>query len=118
MVILRGPTKVDLIFPEEPHVHERPWAPDRGNLDALDAHFWDWMLWLRSKEAAGRREVVARELHKLFVHLLQPLGVDRVPSSVTEAVELYRPARDAAAERLVCVVPPALEAEVAPALAG
>jgi predicted nucleotidyltransferase len=117
MLILRGPVKVDLIFPEEPHVHEPPWVPSAENLDAIDAHLWDWLLWLQPKEASGKRELVAAELEKLFVHLLQPLGVDRVPSSVADAVELYRPARDALAARLGCVISPALETEVAPALA-
>jgi predicted nucleotidyltransferase len=112
MLILRGPVKVDLIFPEEPHIHERPWVPSAENLAAIDAHLWDWLLWLRSKPD----ELVATELEKLFVHLLRPLGVERVPSSVADAVELYRPARDTAAERFGCVVSPALEAEVARAL--
>jgi hypothetical protein len=116
MLILRGPVKVDLIFPEEPHVHEPPWVPSAGNLDAIDAHLWDWLLWLRPKEASGKRELVAAELEKLFVHLLRPLGVERMPSSVADAVELYRPARDAAAARLGCAVQRALEAEVARAL--
>jgi hypothetical protein len=118
MLILRGPVKVDLIFPEEPHVHEPPWVPSAENLEAIDAHLWDWLLWLRPKEASGRLELVAAELEKLFVHLLQPLGVERVPSSVVEAVELYRPPRDALAARLGCVIPLALEAEVAPVLAS
>jgi hypothetical protein len=117
MLILRGPTKVDLIFAGEPHVHEGPWVPGRENLGALDAHLWGWMLWLRSKEAFGKRDLVAAELRKLSAHLLRPLEVDRAPSSVAGAVELYRPARDDAARRFACAVPPALEAEVAPALA-
>ena len=118
MLILRGPTKIDLIFAGEPHVHEEPWVPSRESLEALDGHFWDWMLWLRSKQASGRRDLVAAELRKLSAHLLEPLGVERVPSSIAEAVELYRPARDAAAGRFACVISRALEAEVAPALAG
>ena len=116
MLILPGPVKVDLIFPEEPHVHEPPWAPSAANLQAIDAHLWDWLLWLRSKERSGKDELVEGELEKLFVHLLRPLGVARAPSSVAEAVELYRPARDAAAARFGCAVSPALEAEVARAL--
>ena len=118
MLILRGPVKVDLIFPEEPHVHEPPWAPSAGNLQAIDAHLWDWLLWLRSKERSGKDELVAAELEKLFAHLLRPLGVERAPSSVAKAIELYRPARDAAAERFGCVVSPALELEVARALSA
>ena len=111
MAILPGPVKVDLIFAGEPHVHEPPWVPSAENLGALDAHLWDWLLWLRSKEASGKDEIVAAELEKLFVHLLRPLGVDRVPRSVADAVELYRPARDA-----LGTVPRELEAEVVRAL--
>jgi hypothetical protein len=118
MLILRGPVKVDLIFPDEPHAHEPPWVPSAENLGAIDAHLWDWLLWLRPKEASGKHELVADELEKLFIHLLRPLGVDRVPLSVADAVELYRPARDALAASLGCVISPALEAEVAPALAS
>ena len=118
MLILRGPVKVDLIFPEEPHAHEPPWVPSAENLGAIDAHLWDWLLWLRAKERSGKDELVATELEKLFVHLLRPLGVERVPASVVDAVELYRPARDALAARLGCVISPALEAEVARALRG
>jgi hypothetical protein len=116
MLILRGPVKVDLIFPDELHAHEPPWVPSAENLGAIDAHLWDWLLWLRGKERSGKEELVAAELEKLFVHLLRPLGVERVPSSIAEAVELYRPARDAAAASLGCVIPPALETEVARAL--
>ena len=116
MLILHGPVKVDLIFPDEPHVHEPPWVPSAENLDAIDAHLWDWLLWLRGKKRAGKDELVAAELEKLFVHLLRPLGVERVPSSIGDAVELYRPARAAAAARFGCDIAPALEAEVTPAL--
>ena len=116
MLILRGPVKVDLIFPDEPHVHEPPWVASADNLEAIDAHLWDWLLWLRPKERSGKEELVSAELEKLSVHLLRPLGVEQVPSSVADAVELYRPARDAAAARLGCVVSPALEAELARAL--
>ena len=114
MLVLRGPVKVDLIFPGEPHAHEPPWVPSAENLAAIDAHLWDWLLWLRSKPD----DLAAAELEKLFVHLLRPLGVGRVPASVAEAVELYQPARDALAARLGCVISPALETEVAPALAS
>jgi nucleotidyltransferase-like protein len=107
MLILRGPVKVDLIFPEEPHLEDPPWRPDGENLAAVDAHFWDWVLWLRSKEAAGKAELVASELVKLFDHLLRPLGAGQAPSSVAGAVEMYRSLR---------AHPTELEQEVAPAL--
>ena len=66
MLILPDAVKVDLIFPEEPHVHEPPWVPSAENLGAIDAHLWDWLLWLRAKERAGKDELVATELEKLF----------------------------------------------------
>ena len=107
MLILRGPVKVDLIFPEEPHLDDPPWRPDADNLAALDAHFWDWMLWLRAKEASGKADLVESELQKLFGHLLGPLGAEKAPSSVAEAVESYRSLR---------AQPTELENEIAPAL--
>src|SRR5947207_675148 len=62
MLILHGPAKVDLIFPHEPHDNEPPWEPNAENLDAIDAHFWDWMLWLRSKHASAKTDLIASEL--------------------------------------------------------
>ena len=117
MLMLRGPTKIDLLFPAEPHELEPPWEPTRENLPGIDDHFWDWALWLRSKEAAGKREQTEAELEKLFRHLLEPLGATRTPGSVAEAVDLYRDARAAVEHRLDYEVPRELEAAVADAVA-
>lgn len=117
MLMLRGPTKVDLIFPDEPHELEPPWEPSRENLAALDAHFWDWALWLRSKEAARKADLVAAELEKLFHHLLGPLGATTRPASVADEATAYRGARDLAERRFGCRVPRDREAAVADALA-
>lgn len=116
MLILPGPVKVDLIFPDEPHTDEPPWEPSRENLEAIEAHFWDWMLWLRSKEAGGKTGLVASELDKLFDHLLEPLGVKRRPSSIADAIARYGDARDHAERRLGVAVRRDLEAAVAPRL--
>lgn len=116
MSIVRGPAKVDLIFPEEPHIKEPPWEPDGTNLEAIEAHFWDWMLWLSGKEAKGRTDLIASELDKLSGHLLAPMGVLRPPSSIAEAVSLYRRARERAERRFGAAVPRDLEAAVAPAI--
>jgi hypothetical protein len=116
MPILRGPVKVDLIFPEEPHAKESPWVPAPDTLAGIDDHFWDWMLWLRGKEAAGKEELVAGELEKLFGHLLGPLGVEAAPSSVTDAVAAYRTARDRAERRFGRTVSRELERAVAASL--
>ena len=116
MLILRGPVKVDLIFAEEPHEIEPPWEPGPDTLGGIDGHFWDWMLWLRSKEAAGKDELEAAELEKLFGHLLAPLGVEACPASVAEAVSAYRKARNHAEQRFGVPVSRELENAVAPAL--
>ena len=116
MLILRGPVKVDLIFSEEPHEKEPPWEPGPDTLGGIDDHFWDWLLWLRSKEAGGKDELVAAELQKLFGHLLAPVGVEAPPASVAEAVESYRAARDRAERLFEVTVSRELENAVAPAL--
>lgn len=116
MLILRGPAKVDLIFPDEPHDLEPPWQPSAGTLEALDGHFWDWVLWLRSKEARRDEARVSAELDKLFRHLLAPLGVAEPPSSIVEAVASYREARGDAERRFGVIVGRELEVAVAPSL--
>jgi hypothetical protein len=116
MLILRGPVKVDFIFPEEPHAKDGPWEPRPETLRGIDDHFWDWLLWLRAKEAAGKAEQVEAELQKLFGHLLGPLGAERAPASVGEAVESYRAARDRAELRFGLTVSREAEQAVAPSL--
>jgi len=117
MVMLRGPVKVDLIFPQEPHSDEPPWEPNHANLNAIEAHFWDWMLWLSGKQARGNAELVYTELSKLSDHLLAPLGFERRPASIAEAIDAYREARDRAEQRFCVVVGRELETAVAPAFA-
>jgi hypothetical protein len=118
MLMLHGPVKVDLIFPEEPHAIEPPWVVGPGTIDGIDAHFWDWMLWLSSKDAAGKREVVAAELEKLFGHILAPLEVDHPPSSISQAVTAYREGRARAERRLGVAVSRDLDNAVAPSLSS
>jgi predicted nucleotidyltransferase len=112
MLMLHGPVKIDLIFRDEPHQLEPPWEPRAENLPELDAHFWDWILWLGSKEASGKRDLVRAELQKLFEHLLGPIGVTRAPSSTREAIRLYLDARARAEGELGVNVPRRLENEV------
>jgi len=116
MLMLPGPTKVDLIFPEEPYEPKPPWHPTPETLAAIDDHFWDWALWLRSKEAAGKEELVTAELEKLFGHLLRPLGAKGRPHTVAEAVATYRDGRAAAERRFDCEVSRRLESAVANAV--
>src|SRR5262249_57044536 len=113
-----GRMKIALTCAAEPDDGEPPWEPSRENLAAIDRHFWDWTLWLRSKEASGKTELLATELEKLFQHLLAPLGATTRPASVAEAVAAYREARDRAELGFGCRVPRDLESAVADAVAG
>jgi hypothetical protein len=115
MAILRGPTKLDFIF-GEPHDGEPPWRPSADNLAAIDSHFWDWALWLRSKQASGRNELLQDELGKLAAHLLVPMGVESRPRSLGEAVASYLPARDRLERGFAVSVSRTLERQIAPVL--
>ena len=114
-VMMPGPTKVDFIF-AEPHDLEPPWQPRPDNLAAIDCHFWDWMLWLRSKRASGNVELFSSELDKVFVYILDPMGVEFRPDSLDQAVTSYLAARERLERRFGVAVPRAVEHEVVPAL--
>jgi hypothetical protein len=92
MIITPGPSKIDLIFEGVPHVPEPPWTVTAATLPGIDAHFWDWALWLASKGDAGKEEVARAELHKVHEVVLRPLGVSR-PTTLREAVDGYLHAR-------------------------
>jgi hypothetical protein len=116
MLLLAGPVKVDLIFPDEPYESLPPWSVSAETLDGIDQHFWDWILWLASKGEKREDELVRRELVKLRDHLLGPLGVDRVPGSIGAAVERYRAARDEREREFGVEVSRRREREVLPVL--
>jgi hypothetical protein len=107
MLMLPGPVKVDFLFPGRPNPPAPPWQVSVETLPGIDAHFWDWMLWLESKRRAGRDELVAEQLVLLHEHLLAPMGLERPPDSVGAALTAYLERRQA---------PSALEREVRPAL--
>jgi hypothetical protein len=111
MLILAGPAKVDLIF-SEPHAALPPWRPQASTLRGIDDHFWDWMLWLRSKQEAGKLGIVATELAKLHDHLLGPLGVKSVPHAIDQAVAEYQMARAEWEGQLGMCIPRAAEEAV------
>jgi predicted nucleotidyltransferase len=117
MMILTGPAKVDLIF-GQPHPIAPPWRVSAATLTPIDDHFWDWALWLGSKQRGGREDVVAAELGKLHAHLLGPLGVAAVPGSLRQAVAEYRAAREDREKALGCRVSRAAESTVLPSLRG
>jgi hypothetical protein len=113
MLVLPEPAKLDFIF-GEPHVQEPPWTPTAENLSAIDAHFWDWLLWLASKRAAGKDALITAELDKLWRHLLLPLRVDAVPTSLPAAVTEYLGARSRYEQALGVRVDRTLEVAVRP----
>ena len=116
MLMLPGAVKVDLIF-EEPHMPQPPWVVNSETLRRIDDHFWDWTIWLAAKEVAGKQRLVATELQKMHAHLLGPLGVGELPSSIDHAVAAYIPALHRAEERLAVLVPSVLQREVLDRLA-
>ena len=118
MLMLAGPVKVDLIFPDEPYESLPPWSVSAETLDGIDQHFWDWILWLASKREKGKDELVRRELEKMSAHLLRPLGAEAVPDSIDAALEGYRTARDEREREFGVRVSRRREREVLPAISS
>jgi hypothetical protein len=111
MLMLHAIGKVDFIF-DEPWESSPPWTVSAETLCGIDDHFWDWTIWLAAKDRAGKREVVGSELRKMYEHLLGPLGIERVPSSIADAVSAYTVARTEAEKRLAITLPREVEDEV------
>ena len=117
MLMLRGPLKLDLLFLGRTNEPRPPWELSAETLPGIDDHFWDWMLWLDSKDrAGGREELVRAQLLLACTQLLEPLGVTEPPTSVHDAIDKYLRARAAAEERFGIRVDRALGDEVLPAL--
>jgi predicted nucleotidyltransferase len=77
MIVMRGPVKVDLFPIGGRRELQPPWVPSTETIGAIDAHFWDWTLWLGGKSLRDERQLVADELAKMQWFLLGPLGVAR-----------------------------------------
>jgi hypothetical protein len=116
MLMLPGPTKVDVLFPDEPREWDGPWRPSAASLPRIDMHFWDWILWTEQKRRGGKDDVVAKSLADMYRLLLAPLGVHRQPASVTEALDAYLEARMRLEEIYGVKVPRDLQREVEPLL--
>jgi predicted nucleotidyltransferase len=99
MLMLDGPLKVDIITDEGQHDCP-PWKVSAQTLPRIEHHFWDWILWLGSKHLHAQDDLVRRELDKMHVHLLQPLGVERPPRDLAAAVGDYVQARNQAERAL------------------
>ena len=116
MLMLPGPTKVDLIFPDQKQEWAPAWVPSAGTLTAIDHHFWDWILWLEQKRRSGKVDVLEKSLRDMYELMLRPMGAKAGPGSVVEAVAVYLDLRRQLEERFGVDVPRELENEVRPAV--
>jgi hypothetical protein len=110
MMILKGPIKVDLMF-NRLQQKKSPWIISRDTLAQVNSHFWDWILWIASKEASGKKDA-SKELKKMYSFLLEPLGCTKRPNSVQEAVRGYLTAFKRQKNSLNTEVDPSLGTEV------
>jgi predicted nucleotidyltransferase len=115
-LMLLGPTKVELLFLEEPHEWAPPWEPRPDTLTAIDHHFWEWILFLAQKRRGGDGEVVREGLTNMHRLMLAPMGIASEPESIEAALERYREARTRFEQLFGIAVPRELENEVAKAL--
>jgi hypothetical protein len=114
MLILPGPTKIDLLFPNEHQEWSPPWVASPETLEEIDRHFWDWILWLEQKRRGGDVEVLAKGLGDMHELLLLPMGVVDEPGTVSEAVDAFLKARAEMEQNFGVTVPRDLEHEVRP----
>ena len=115
MLMLEGPLKVDIIT-DEGQDDCPPWKVSAATLPQIDHHFWDWILWLGSKHLHSQEDLVRRELRKMHVHLLGPLGVETPPRDLAEAVAEYVQVRTQAERVLRIEVDRKMEKQVRRAL--
>jgi hypothetical protein len=118
MLMLQGPTKIDLIFPSEKREWSGPWEPSPETLADVDRHFWDWILWLEQKRRGGRTAQLEKSLADMYRLLLRPMGVLDQPESVSEALADYISARAALESRFGIELSRTLEREVRPVIAS
>lgn len=116
MMVMDGPVKIDLFPIGGRRSLQPPWEPASATLSGIDGHYWDWMLWLGSKALRHQEELVTGELAKMHWFLLGPLGVERTPADLQDAVALYLEARALTSERLKTSVPESLGRQVLAAL--
>ncbi len=117
IVLLEGPIKIDLIVSGTANPHPVPrWDVHPGSLARIDVHFWDWILWLGSKQLRADHDLVRQELDKMWHALLQPIGVARPVTSLAGTVEAYVAARDRQEHRFGVNLDHRLERQVRAAL--
>jgi len=111
MMILKGPVKIDICF-DILQKQRPPWVIDIDTISQVNSHFWDWILWIASKEVSGKKDISVKEFEKMYDYLLAPLGCSRSPNSVEEAVRVYLAAFRRQKSLLDAEVDQALETEV------
>ncbi len=95
IVLLEDAIKIDLIVSGKGNPHPMPrWEVRRESLPRIEVHFWDWILWIGSKQLRGDRDLVRQELDKMRQALLRPIGVARPVNGLAEAVGAYIAARN------------------------
>jgi hypothetical protein len=114
MLMLVGAVKVDLIFPDQHREWASAWQPSGDTLEAIDRHFWDWIIYIEQKRSGGHHEQVAILLHDMHTLMLKPMGVAEPPTSILEAVESYTTARHRLEEHYGVTVPRDLDDDVRP----
>jgi predicted nucleotidyltransferase len=112
MIVLDGPTKVDVFATGCRRRIQPPWRVSAETLAQIDGHFWDWTLWLGGKVLRDERELVARELLKMHGFLLEPMGVADPPNSLDEARAVYVRTRASAMDDLAVAIDPELGRQV------
>ena len=116
MLVLRGPTKVEYLFLDHTQEASPPVKPGADTLPAIDAHFWDWIWWLATKESIGRHDLVQQHLPSLYRHLLEPMGAHTEPDSIEAAIRDFLIRRAEIERRYGLEVSRALEREVRPGI--
>jgi hypothetical protein len=114
MLMLRGARKVDLLFLDQARDVAPPWRPAPETLEAIDRHFWDWIVWLEQKRTGGSEERLAALLQDMQRLMLGPMGVADTPASISDAVAAYTTARGRLEHEYGFAVPRDLEADVRP----
>lgn len=114
MLMLAGAVKVDLIFPDQHRQWSSAWQPSADTLDAIDRHFWDWIVYVEQKRSGGQHPQVATLLRDMHTLMLKPMGVAEPPTSISEAVESYTTARERLEQHYGVTVPRELDDDVRP----
>jgi hypothetical protein len=111
-VLLRGPIKIEYLFLDQSQDPAAPLQPRRDTLESINTHFWDWIWWLTTKASIGRADLVADHLTQLHAHLLRPMGILAVPTSIEAAIDVFVARRNELEIELAVTVDRALEDEV------